>query len=69
MGWAALVVVVILRAMTLLYDVLTFPIYLISQKPWRRLRDHKESKVNFVQHNEADDTRLGFILIFSFRHN
>ncbi|XP_021949615.1 long-chain-fatty-acid--CoA ligase 4 isoform X2 [Folsomia candida] len=53
MGWAALVVVVILRAMTLLYDVLTFPIYLISQKPWRRLRDHKESKAQLISSKEG----------------
>jgi hypothetical protein len=44
--WAAPVVVAILRIMTFLYDIITFPIYTLIHKPWRRLREDQESKVN-----------------------
>lgn len=31
---------------TFIYDVITFPIYFIVQKPWKIIRDFKDKKVS-----------------------
>jgi long-chain acyl-CoA synthetase len=46
MGVSDSILVVFLRTITFLYDVLTLPLYTILQAPWRRIREHKESKVS-----------------------
>ncbi|OXA59054.1 long-chain-fatty-acid--CoA ligase 4 isoform X3 [Folsomia candida] len=50
MGFSDTLVVVLLRAITFIYDVLTLPIYTIVQYPWRKVRECKESKAQAISH-------------------
>jgi hypothetical protein len=40
-----IVLVVLLKILTVVYDIITLPFYTIAQAPWRKIRENKESKV------------------------
>ena len=46
MGLGNVVLLVVLKSVTFVYDVVSLPFYAIIQNPWSKKRDNKDFKVN-----------------------